>query len=160
MGNTLEVLSTLGNSSNPCCKEGTPPRGSTVESEGEESASTVGSEGVAGTAHMCHFFFTAGGCGHLSATTPTVANKPLPDGSTSHHLLQPPPRASSCISPRSTRSLKFLRKSAPMMGSATSARRNVQENLLPPAVTCTLQPPQQAVGERSAVHKRGPDVGC
>ena len=159
LGNTFQVLSTLGNSSNTCCKEVPPPRGSTVGSAGKECSSTVGSEGVAGTAPMCRFFFTTRHCGHLSATTPMVANKPLPDGSTSR-LLQPPPRASSCISPESTSSPKFLRKCAPRKGSATSARRNVHVNLLPPAATCTLQPPQQAIGEWSAVHKRGPDVGC
>ena len=73
--------------------------------------------------------------------------------------LHPPLRASILISPRSTRSPKCHRKLTPMMGSAISARRKSHVNLLPPVATCILWVPHHAIGERSAVHKRGPDCG-
>ena len=144
LGRILEVLRTLGNSSSTCWRGELLPR-----------ASTVGSEGVVGP--TCFFFSTGRGC--WSLMTPMVANVSLPDGST-RCWLQPPPRASIRISPRSTSSPKCLRKSAPIIGMATSARRKVHVNLLPPTATCSLQSPQQAIGGRSAPHKRGPDVGC
>ena len=78
----------------------------------------------------------------------------LLDGSTSCWL-QPPLRARIRISPKSSRSPKCLRKSAPMMGTATSARRKSPVNLLPPAIMCILRTPQHAIGKRSAVHRRG-----
>ena len=119
-----------------------PPSASTVRSEGvEESASTVGSEGEG------------------LSTTPMAAAVRLPARGAVSGIFNPAGH-NSCIPERSTAILKLARKSAPMMGKATSAWRNFQLKRLPPAVICTWRRPQALMEAPEAAVRAGPVVGA
>ena len=116
------------------------PSASSVGSVGEEeSASTVRSEGEG------------------ESTTPMAAAVRLPARGASSGIFNPAGH-NSCIPERSTAILKLARKSAPMMGKATSACRNLQLKCRPPADICTRQRPQAFIEAPDVAVRAGPVV--
>ena len=104
----------------------------------------MGSEGAEGA--------TAGGGSAAISPVTTAALACLPSSS----WVIWSPRASSLLLLRSTTSLKLQRKSAPKMGKATGACRNVHVKCLALVRMVRVQLPQHRNGEPSAVTRRGP----
>ena len=133
-------LAPVGFLAAPACRLAACLLGQWLLGEGvEDSASTVGQEGVEGT--------TAGCRGAAITPVTTAALVCLP----STCCVSWPPCDTSLLLLTSTMSLKLQRKSAPMMGKATGASRKLQVNFLVQVCTVHVQRPQHLSGMPSVV---------